>query len=153
MEHRADKVKKKEKKYLDSPDIVIKVVCKYRAELYFKISRKTKLSRLFNAWTERMDGNSSGKKEKRETQENDVREERASMMFLFTHMGRGVEPDETPEDAGMEDGDEILAVEMMDLTKDDAVRLMLSIIWLVKPSYIGGGTRASTGTFEEKLDR
>jgi len=108
MERRADKVKKKEKKYLDSPDIVIKVVCKYRAELFFKISRKTKLSRLFNAWTERMEGNGPGKKEKRETQETDAQGERTPVMFLFTHMGRSIEPDETPEDVGMEDGDEIL---------------------------------------------
>ncbi|KAF8527571.1 hypothetical protein BU17DRAFT_39400 [Hysterangium stoloniferum] len=120
MERRADKVKKKEKKYQDSPDIVIKVVCKYRAELFFKISRKTKLSRLFNAWTERMEGNGSGKKEKREAQETDAQGERTPMMFLFTHVGRSIEPEETPEDAGMEDGDEILAVEMMDLTKDES---------------------------------
>lgn len=44
------------------------------------------------------------------------------MQFLFTHKGRGLEPDHTPEDAGMEDGDEILAVEMMDLTGPEVVR-------------------------------
>jgi hypothetical protein len=38
------------------------------------------------------------------------------MQFVFTHNGRNVESDQTPEEAGMEDGDEILAVEMMDLT-------------------------------------
>ncbi|KAF8585106.1 hypothetical protein K439DRAFT_1344323 [Ramaria rubella] len=128
MERRTDKAKKKEKKYLDSPDIVVKVVCKYRAELFFKISRKTKLSRLFNAWTERMEigstisGHGGSKKDKRESQDSDTQEERSPMMFLFTHLGRSVEPDQTPEDIGMEDGDEILAVEMMDLTKDESVR-------------------------------
>src|SRR5882724_1031442 len=120
MERRAEKVKKKEKKFIESPDIVVKVVCKYRAELFFKISRKTKLSRLFNAWTERMEMGSvatgvgaggGNKKEKRDEQENDTQEERAPMTFLFTHLGRSVEPDQTPEDSGMEDGDEILAVE------------------------------------------
>ncbi|KAF8514792.1 hypothetical protein JB92DRAFT_2811258 [Gautieria morchelliformis] len=125
MERRADKARKKEKKYLESSDIVLKVVCKYRAELFFKISRKTKLSRLFNAWTERMEmgstvsGNGGGKKDKQESQDSDTQEEKAPMMFLFTHLGRSIEPDQTPEDVGMEAGDEILAVEMMDLTKDE----------------------------------
>ncbi|KZO89994.1 hypothetical protein CALVIDRAFT_491062 [Calocera viscosa TUFC12733] len=110
-----------------SPDLVVKVICKYRAELFFKISRKTKLSRLFTAWTERMataeevalsqdKGKSpvvtveSGKDAKGK------KREAPAMTFLFTHVGRGLEPDMTPEDAAMEDGDEILAVEMMDLT-------------------------------------
>jgi hypothetical protein len=44
-----------------------------------------------------------------------------TMQFLFTHMGRSLEADQTPEDAGMEDGDEILAVEMMDLTGPEVV--------------------------------
>jgi len=125
MDRRADKAKKKEKKYLDSPDIVVKVVCKYRAELFFKISRKTKLSRLFNAWTERMEIGSGGgvKGGRRDAQESgDGQEERQPMTFLFTHMGRSIEPEQTPEDVGMEDGDEILAVELMDLTKDESVR-------------------------------
>ena len=43
------------------------------------------------------------------------------MTFMFTHLGRGLEPDTTPEEAAMEEGDEILAVEMMDLTLPDAV--------------------------------
>lgn len=124
MERRADDAKKKEKKFLESADIVLKVVCKYRAELFFKISRKTKLSRLFNAWTERMEVGSvvgGGKKDKQE-HDSDTLEERVPMMFLFTHLGRSIEPDQTPEDVGMEAGDEILAVEMMDLTKDEVVR-------------------------------
>lgn len=110
------------------PDIVIKVVCRYRAELFFKISRKTKLARLFSAWTERMDARSyvpvlpeTGQKS------GDMLPKIntpiiPSMQFLFTHMGRGLELDQTPEDAGMEDGDEILAVEMMDLTGPEVVR-------------------------------
>lgn len=127
MERRADKAKKKEKKFLESSDIVLKVVCKYRAELFFKISRKTKLSRLFNAWTDRMETGSAvngGKKDKQE-HDSDTQEDRAPMMFLFTHLGRSIEPDQTPEDVGMEAGDEILAVEMMDLTKDEIVRIKL----------------------------
>jgi len=43
-----------------------------------------------------------------------------SMQFIFTHNGRSVDSDQTPEEAGMEDGDEILAVELMDLTEDIA---------------------------------
>jgi hypothetical protein len=39
------------------------------------------------------------------------------MQFIFTHNGRSVDSDQTPEEAGMEDGDEILAVELMDLTE------------------------------------
>lgn len=131
MERRADKIKKKEKKYLESSDIVLKVICKYRAELFFKISRKTKLTRLFNAWTERMEIGSSvsgGKKDKQELQDCDAQEERSPMTFLFTHLGRTIEPDQTPEDVGMEAGDEILAVEMMDLTKDEIVRIKSLII-------------------------
>jgi hypothetical protein len=138
MERRADKARKKEKKYLESSDIVLKVVCKYRAELFFKISRKTKLSRLFNAWTERMEmgsgvsGNGGGKKDKQESQDSDTQEEKAPMMFLFTHIGRSIEPDQTPEDVGMEAGDEILAVEMMDLTKDEVVRIKSVFLWYWK---------------------
>lgn len=58
---RADKAKQQDVKYRETPDIVVKVVCRYRAELFFKISRKTKLSRLFNAWTDRME-KTGGKK-------------------------------------------------------------------------------------------
>ena len=43
------------------------------------------------------------------------------LSFVFTHMGRTVEPHMTYDDVGIEDGDEILAVEMMDLTGSDAV--------------------------------
>ena len=55
MAKRAERAKVQESKYREMPDIVVRVVCKYRAELYFKISRKTKLARLFNAWTDRME--------------------------------------------------------------------------------------------------
>jgi hypothetical protein len=127
---RADKAKLRDAKYRDTPDIVVKVVCRYRAELFFKISRKTKLSRLFNAWTERM-GRPNGKKEKGDAKpgggsldssgsankEGAVGEGKP-VQFIFTHNGRSVEPDQTPEDMGMEDNDEILAVELMDLTQD-----------------------------------
>ena len=49
MAKRTERAKLQESKYREMPDIVVRVVCKYRAELYFKISRKTKLARLFNA--------------------------------------------------------------------------------------------------------
>lgn len=46
------------------------------------------------------------------------------MQFLYTHQGRSLDPEMTVEDAGIEDADEILAVELMDLTgpiPDDTV--------------------------------
>lgn len=132
---RADKAKIQDVKYREMPDIVVKVVCRYRAELFFKISRKTKLSRLFNAWTDRMErpgakkgsGSSDGgggnqmngsvKSDAASTQPSGSSASDSTMQFIFTHNGRGVEADQTPEEAGMEDGDEILAVELMDLTE------------------------------------
>lgn len=119
IQKKLDREKKKEKRYAEMPDIVIKVVCRYRAELFFKISRKTKLARLFTAWTERMDARSypsAPSDSKSGDMLPKINVATPAMQFLFTHMGRSLESDQTPEDAGMEDGDEILAVEMMDLT-------------------------------------
>ncbi|KAH9897756.1 hypothetical protein C8Q73DRAFT_370629 [Cubamyces lactineus] len=149
MAKRAERAKIQESKYREMPDIVVRVVCKYRAELYFKISRKTKLSRLFNAWTERMETNmngggsavsaspagastvsaGNGKKGGSPQLNGTIRSDAAStsgsssslsgnsMQFIFSHGGRTLEPDQTPEEAGIEEGDVILAVEMMDLTE------------------------------------
>lgn len=125
LQKRMERDKKRDKRYSDMPDIVIKVVCRYRAELFFKISRKTKLARLFSAWTERMDARSyvpslpDANKKTGDMLPMIERPAPPPMQFLFTHMGRGLEPDQTPEDANMEDGDEILAVEMMDLTSPE----------------------------------
>jgi hypothetical protein len=139
MTKRIDKAKLQDVKFREMPDIVVKVVCRYRAELFFKISRKTKLSRLFNAWTDRMESN-GGKKVVGGGQKTNgsVKSEAAStqvvgsattatMQFVFTHNGRAVEADQTPEEAGMEDGDEILAVELMDLTEGPASDELVSI--------------------------
>jgi hypothetical protein len=41
-----------------------------------------------------------------------------TIQFIFTHNGRTLNGENTPEDAGMEDQDEILAVELMDLTEN-----------------------------------
>ncbi|KAF9270660.1 hypothetical protein L218DRAFT_952743 [Marasmius fiardii PR-910] len=124
---RADKAKQRDIKYREMPDIVVKVVCRYRAELFFKISRKTKLSKLFNAWTDRMEKTGGKKVEGKGTTEsghtvNTFQKQEASntnlaMQFVFTHGGRAVDADMTPEEAGMEDGDEIIAIELMDLTE------------------------------------
>ena len=134
MAKRVERAKVQESKYREMPDIVVRVVCKYRAELYFKISRKTKLARLFNAWTERMEthvasasaGTSTvsatpGKKSLSPLVNGTSSTASTSsgpnaMQFIFSHGGRTLEPDQTPEEAGIEDGDVILAVEMMDLT-------------------------------------
>lgn len=140
------------------PDIVVKVVCKYRAELYFKIPRKTKLSRLFAAWSEKMEAQASSRKGDSQTngvagnagahgQKGGNGSDAASinsnassktggsngaaavqpplpMSFVYTHQGRSLDPDMSVEEAGIEEADEILAVELMDLTgpmPDDAV--------------------------------
>ncbi|KDN36238.1 hypothetical protein RSAG8_11001, partial [Rhizoctonia solani AG-8 WAC10335] len=85
-------------------DIVVKVVCKFREELFFKINRKTKLTRLFSTWESRMDTNSSDKKSGR-------------THFIFTHAGRTIDWESTPDQAAIENNDVIMAVELMDLTQ------------------------------------
>ena len=138
MSKRAHKIKSQNSKFRDQPDIVIKVVARYRAELFFKISRKTKLSRLFNAWTERMetgvvkkvsDGstavpppavNGTAKGDAAPTMSGG-HSALGSMQFVFTHAGRSVDSEQTPEEAGIDDGDEILAVELMDLTEGPGI--------------------------------
>jgi hypothetical protein len=156
---RADKAKIQDVKYREMPDIVVKVVCRYRAELFFKISRKTKLSRLFNAWTDRMERTGGKKGESKGTNvsaggtgtgvgetgggnqmNGSAKSDAAStfttgpsvpslmMQFVFTHNGRTVEADQTPEEAGMDDGDEILAVELMDLTEGPGIEDWVSAV-------------------------
>jgi hypothetical protein len=139
ISRRAEKAKMQDLKYRQSPDIVVKVICRYRAELFFKISRKTKLVKLFAAWTDRMEtggsggyggASGSGKKagEPTRTSSRSVNgvpgapvtspsSAGSGANFIFTHSGRQVDAEQTPEEAGMEDGDEILAVELMDLTE------------------------------------
>jgi len=41
-----------------------------------------------------------------------------NLQFIFTHNGRSLDDEQTPEDVNMEDKDEILAVELMDLTEN-----------------------------------
>ncbi|THG97446.1 hypothetical protein EW026_g4553 [Hermanssonia centrifuga] len=134
MAKRAERAKVQDVKYRDMPDIVVKVICKYRAELFFKISRKTKLSKLFSAWTDRMEGRkddsklSQGGSLSTGTPVNGAARvdgpsvpSTSTMQFIFSYGGRTLEADQTPEEAGMEDGDEILAVEMMDLTEGPGI--------------------------------
>ena len=113
IERRADQVKQKEKRYQASPDIVVKVVCRYRAELYVRLSRRAKLSRLFLAWTDRIELMTNPN-----ASTADAKNKKNQTKFLFTHLGRGISPNQTPEELGIEDRDEILAVELMDLTTD-----------------------------------
>ena len=139
ISRRTEKAKLQDLKYRQSPDIVVKVVCRYRAELFFKISRKTKLVKLFAGWTDRMEtggsggcggGGGNGKKAGEPTRTSSrlvngvvpgapVASPSAGSgtNFIFTHSGRQVDAEQTPEEASMEDGDEILAVELMDLTE------------------------------------
>lgn len=123
---RIERARAQDAKWRSSPDVVLKVVCRYRAELFFKISRKTKLARLFGAWTERMDspGDSGATKAKGKEgeaeAEGEVEGEEAKnhAQFLFSHAGRTLDAESTAEEAGLEDGDEILAVELLDLTAE-----------------------------------
>lgn len=131
---RADKAKQQDTKFREAPDIVVKVNCRYRQELFFRISRKTKLSRLFTSWTERMartvgqsgdtkmdegTGSNTGfvHSEAASTQPSGSTASNSPMQFIFTFNGRSVEADQTPEEIGIDNNDEILAVELMDLTE------------------------------------
>ncbi|KAF8167371.1 hypothetical protein B0H34DRAFT_681634 [Crassisporium funariophilum] len=134
---RADKAKQQDVKFREAPDIVVKVNCRYRAELFFKISRKTKLSRLINSWTERMertgekmgagdtkgsDGtggmNGSARADAASTHSSSgSATANSSMQFIFTFNGRSLDAEQTPEEVGIDEGDEIIAVELMDLTE------------------------------------
>jgi hypothetical protein len=129
LSKRTDKAKQKDTKYRETPDIVVKVNCRYRAELFFKISRKTKVSRLITSWTERMEcaGGKLGGDTKEIGSQNGS--ETASLphsgspssnspiQFIFTFNGRSIEANQTFEEIGIDDDDEILAVELMDLTE------------------------------------
>ena len=80
------------------------------------------------------------------------------MAFLFTHNGRTLESDLTPEEAGMDDGDEIVAVEMMDLTQtpapDDAVCYCIERVASLKYLFVvlGGVCRTASPASAEELD-
>jgi hypothetical protein len=79
------------------------------------------------------------------------------MQFIFTHNGRTVEADQTPEEAGMEDADEILAVELMDLTDGPGLEEWVRNPCIIKvycPSHVSIGRtgRTSAADTEEELD-
>ena len=132
LSKRTDKAKQKDTKYRETPDIVVKVNCRYRAELFFKISRKTKVSRLITSWTERMEsaggklggdtkeiGGKNGhlQSETASTQHSGSPSSNSPIQFIFTFNGRSIEANQTFEEIGIDDDDEILAVELMDLTE------------------------------------
>lgn len=123
-------------------DIVVKVVCKFRAELFFKISRKTKLTRLFSAWEARMDtSNSSLDNNKKPTTRTN---------FVFTHAGRTIDWESTPDQAGIENNDVIMAVEIMDLTQadaDDSIQTKPKL-----PKYVPEDEAEASRAVEELLD-
>jgi hypothetical protein len=159
---RVDKAKQQEIKYRESPDIVVKVVCRYRADLFFKISRKTKLSRLFNAWTDRMESSSRiadappGVNAKLDGSPPPAM---PVMDFVFTHNGRAIDADLTPEEAGMEDNDEILAVELMDLTEGAEMDDLVRTEGFVPPTshsqerFTGRISQATKAKTPERVDR
>jgi hypothetical protein len=121
--------------------------------LYFKISRKTKFSRLFHAWTDRMDSvlamsagrgaasattvGITGKGPKHllsadrpngTARSDPAKGEPGTMQFIFSHGGRTIEPEQSPEEVGMETSDEILAVELMDLTEGPGTEVVVGDI-------------------------
>jgi hypothetical protein len=127
---RADKARQQELKYREMPDIVVRVSCRYRAELFFKVSRKIQLSRLISSWTERMEETTGaiddGAQESSESSvdaangsrsPNRIPKNLGGIQFIFTYNGRILDGEQTPEDVGMDEGDEIIAVELMDLTE------------------------------------
>lgn len=149
LSKRTDKAKQKDTKYRETPDIVVKVNCRYRAELFFKISRKTKISRLITSWTERMEGKLGDTKEfgskngsvQSETAHSGSPPSNSPMQFIFTFNGRSIEADQTFEEIGIDDDDEILAVELMDLTEggggsEEWVRIRLDMIQLVFSGFL-----------------
>jgi hypothetical protein len=154
LSKRTDKAKQKDTKFRETPDIVVKVNCRYRAELFFKISRKTKVSRLIASWTDRMDcaggkllGDTKEIGSKNEfaqsddaanTQHSGSPSSNSPMQFIYTFNGRSIETDQTFEEIGIDDDDEILAVELMDLTEggggsEEWVRIQ-SLDW-IQPVY------------------
>jgi hypothetical protein len=177
MAKRVDKARLQDVKFCETPDIVVKVICRYRAELFFKISRKTKLSRLLNAWADRMEvlmsGSGAKKIESGESADgsehlnasvkSDVVSTQGStssshfVQFVFTHNGRNVEAEQTPGEAGIEDGDEILAVELMDLTEDPRADEIVRLGSVVLPTAnlvrkAGPAGRTMSAEAEEELD-
>ncbi len=168
---RVDKAKQQDVKYRETPDIVVKVICRYRAELFFKISRKTKLSRLINSWTERMertggkpgDGkegsmNGSAKTDAASTHYSGTSAVNSGMQFIFTFNGRMLEADQTPEELGIDEGDEIVAVELMDLTEggggsEEWVCAVQFSKYLNIDTSSGRTRRASPRKIKKELDR
>lgn len=80
--------KSEEKK--DTDHINLKVVGQDGAEVFFKIKKHTSLKRLIDAYCQRQGVSST------------------AIRFLFD--GRRIQPDQTPKDLGMEDGDIIDAM-------------------------------------------
>lgn len=136
--------------------LCVKVVCRYRAELYFKMTRQTKFERLFKVWASRMDlpppasatidedkaasGDTTAKKKTPSTTSATSaqppssthapasslpRQEQQVALptpnhpdFIYTHNGRALADDLTVDDVGIEDGDTIVAIELVDLTEN-----------------------------------
>ncbi|KAF8314438.1 hypothetical protein DL93DRAFT_2058080 [Clavulina sp. PMI_390] len=131
--------------------ICIKIMCRYRAELYFKITRHTKFERLFKAWASRMDTtttastNGAPPPTKKGTSATvtppnppptSVPPKTPPPAFIYTYNGRPLGDDLTLDDVGMEDGDTIIAVEMVDLTEAvasfDLLVLLMHVIFLTE---------------------
>lgn len=116
--------------------------------MFFKVGRKKRLSALFDVWTNRME--SQDLPPLRKTSSNgsgaqvngapSVKSDAASIQsatsttvplsFIFTHQGRTLDASLSIAEAGIEDGDELIAIEMMDLTgpvPDDAVSFPCSL--------------------------
>lgn len=82
----------------------------------------------------------------------------SDMHFLFTHNGRPIEADQTPEDANMEEGDEIVAIELMDLTQGTGVDEWVCAFHCTMPETVsnkhasGRGWGSPSPNPQEELD-
>ncbi len=142
-----EKARLQEIRSREQPDILVKISCKYRAEVFFKVGRKKRLSALFDVWTNRMEGQDLPPLRKTSSNGSGAQVNGAPsvkggsdaasiqsitsthstcppLSFVFTHQGRTLDSNFTIAEAGIEDGDELIAIELMDLTSpvpDDAV--------------------------------
>jgi len=145
-----EKARLQEIRSREQPDILVKISCKYRAEVFFKVGRKKRLSALFDVWTNRMEGQDLPPLRKTSSngpgaQVNGAPSVKGGsdaasiqsitsshsacppLSFVFTHQGRTLDSNLTIAEAGIEDGDELIAIELMDLTSpvpDDAEEIL-----------------------------
>lgn len=158
----ADSSDKKSNEAKSKEPVTLKVVCKYRAELYFKMTRQTKFDKLFKAWSSRMDFNNTSNYSSTNSRSNSASEDGdeyddlvpmngktdGGAAFVYTHNGRPIGEEMTVDDVGVEDGDTIVAVELVDLTEVTvrSVRVILTYV-----GRLTGDFRSAKSSQDEEL--